>query len=242
MPASPDLTDREIEELDDLLAQTPEPLQPLDVVMLDGYLCGVLVQPRLIDAAEWLPPIFDFDGASLPETVDPAWRARCETLIRRRHEALNAALVEDGWFDPLVMELSEEDAAEVPPDLRELGLISLSMMPWVGGFQQAAVCFPELAEMPDDAVMTALARLYRHLPAETDEDREVRATLDREQPLATLDDAIEEVVLAIADLVDLTHDRRYHVETVRRDPGKVGRNEPCPCGSGKKYKQCHGAN
>jgi preprotein translocase subunit SecA len=23
--------------------------------------------------------------------------------------------------------------------------------------------------------------------------------------------------------------------------GKVGRNQPCPCGSGKKYKQCHGA-
>ncbi len=23
---------------------------------------------------------------------------------------------------------------------------------------------------------------------------------------------------------------------------KVGRNEPCPCGSGKKYKQCHGAS
>jgi preprotein translocase subunit SecA len=22
---------------------------------------------------------------------------------------------------------------------------------------------------------------------------------------------------------------------------KVGRNEPCPCGSGKKYKQCHGS-
>jgi preprotein translocase subunit SecA len=22
--------------------------------------------------------------------------------------------------------------------------------------------------------------------------------------------------------------------------GKVGRNEPCPCGSGKKYKHCHG--
>ena len=24
-------------------------------------------------------------------------------------------------------------------------------------------------------------------------------------------------------------------------PGKVGRNDPCPCGSGKKYKKCHGA-
>ena len=31
------------------------------------------------------------------------------------------------------------------------------------------------------------------------------------------------------------------VRTVRRDVPKVGRNQPCPCGSGKKYKKCHGA-
>jgi preprotein translocase subunit SecA len=31
------------------------------------------------------------------------------------------------------------------------------------------------------------------------------------------------------------------VETVRREGKKVGRNDPCPCGSGKKYKKCHGA-
>jgi preprotein translocase subunit SecA len=31
------------------------------------------------------------------------------------------------------------------------------------------------------------------------------------------------------------------VKTVVRDQPKVGRNEPCPCGSGKKYKKCHGA-
>ena len=36
------------------------------------------------------------------------------------------------------------------------------------------------------------------------------------------------------------------LEQVERNPndpatwGKVGRNEPCPCGSGKKYKHCHG--
>ena len=30
------------------------------------------------------------------------------------------------------------------------------------------------------------------------------------------------------------------VKTVRRDEPKVGRNNPCPCGSGKKYKKCHG--
>ena len=27
---------------------------------------------------------------------------------------------------------------------------------------------------------------------------------------------------------------------MQRDQPKVGRNDPCPCGSGKKYKQCHG--
>jgi len=31
-------------------------------------------------------------------------------------------------------------------------------------------------------------------------------------------------------------------ETIRREGKKVGRNDPCPCGSGKKYKKCHGKN
>jgi len=29
-------------------------------------------------------------------------------------------------------------------------------------------------------------------------------------------------------------------DTFKREGKKVGRNEPCPCGSGKKYKHCHG--
>jgi preprotein translocase subunit SecA len=32
-----------------------------------------------------------------------------------------------------------------------------------------------------------------------------------------------------------------HPVTVQRSVAKVGRNDPCPCGSGKKYKYCHGA-
>ncbi len=31
-------------------------------------------------------------------------------------------------------------------------------------------------------------------------------------------------------------------QTVKREADKVGRNDPCPCGSGKKYKKCHGAS
>ena len=33
-----------------------------------------------------------------------------------------------------------------------------------------------------------------------------------------------------------------NIQAVRRSGPKVGRNDPCPCGSGKKYKVCHGAN
>jgi preprotein translocase subunit SecA len=32
------------------------------------------------------------------------------------------------------------------------------------------------------------------------------------------------------------------VKTIVREAPKVGRNDPCPCGSGKKYKKCHGAD
>ena len=192
-PAPHDLSDAEFAELDDLLAATPEPLEPCDAVMLDGFLCGVLVQPILIEPAAWLPHVFDFEGQPLPDSVDPQWLERTRGLILRRHGALNRALVEDGWFDPLVLEFDAEHPhlppAEGGPDpLAGLNPLSQALMPWVAGFQHATLCFPDLMEMTDDAVMAALARLFRHLPAETDDEREVAATLEREHPLASLDD------------------------------------------------------
>jgi preprotein translocase subunit SecA len=39
---------------------------------------------------------------------------------------------------------------------------------------------------------------------------------------------------------DLPQDEVEAVQPFVRDGRKVGRNEPCPCGSGKKFKQCHG--
>jgi uncharacterized protein len=217
--------------------------------MLDGYLCGVLVQPVLLQPAAWLAHVFDIEGRPLPDDVDASWRERTTALILRRHAALNRAMLEDGWFDPLILEPDDDAAADAEnatdPDDDDAGLpanpVSRALMPWVAGFQHACLCFPDLAELPDDAVMAALARLYRHLPAETDEEREVVATLEREQPLTTLDDAIEDLVVTVADLHDLTRDLRYRVDPVRRDMPKVGRNDPCPCGSGRKFKLCHGA-
>ena len=235
-----DLTDAEFEELDELLTKTPEPFEPLDAVMLDGYLCGVIVQPVLLEADAWLPHVFDFDGQPLPEDVDPAWRERVTALILRRHAALNRAIAEDGWFDPLILELDDFNPPRTDDPAASLKPVSQALFPWVAGFQHAMESFPDLLELPDPAIDVALARLYRHLPAQTDEEREVVATLDKEHPLATLDEAIEDLIVIVADLEDLTRDRRYKVETVKRDAPKVGRNDPCPCGSSKKFKQCHG--
>jgi uncharacterized protein len=239
-PPTQDLTDAEFAELDELLARTPEPFEPLDAVMLDGYLCGVLVQPVLIETDAWLPHVFDFDGQPLPDDADPAWRERITALILRRHAALNRALAEDGWFDPLILEPDDFNPPRTDDPAASLNPLSQPLFPWVAGFQHALESFPDLLELPDPAIDVALARLYRHLPAQTDEEREVVATLDREHPLATLDEAIEDLIVIVADLEDLTRERRFKVETVKRDTPKVGRNDPCPCGSGKKFKQCHG--
>jgi uncharacterized protein len=239
-----DLSDAEFRELDELLAAVPEASQAMDVVMLDGYLCGVLVQPALIAPEAWLPYVFDIEGRAPPADFESAANERARALTLRRHAALNRALQGGGGFDPLILEFDEADDpedADVPVPLAGLSPVSRPLMPWVAGFQVACANFPALLELDDAAVDAALARLFRHLPAETDEEREVLATLDAELPLATLDDAIEELVAAVADLADLTHEDRYRVDTVRREAPKVGRNDPCPCGSGKKFKQCHGA-
>jgi len=51
---------------------------------------------------------------------------------------------------------------------------------------------------------------------------------------------------ARASLIDVILDNRAYwfersiPDTVRRAAPKVGRNDPCPCGSNKKYKHCHG--
>lgn len=239
-PPMRDLSDADLDELDALLAATPAPLQPLDVGMLDGYLCGVLMQPVLIDAASWLAPIFDTDGAALPESLPPGWHERICTLVLRHHGALNRRLVEDGGFDPIVFDVDPAAAADAAPAAGARAIFS-PLWSWVGGFEYALERFPQLLDNSDDAIGDLLDRILRYLPAEDGEDARMIARLDQSHPVATLDAAIEDLVDTVVALFDLTHDERYRVATVRRELPKVGRNQPCPCGSGRKYKQCHGA-
>ena len=113
-------------------------------------------------------------------------------------------------------------------------------MPWAAGFQWAQECFPDLENSADDAMAAALARIYRHLPPQGDEDKSLVDAMDRESPLADLDAGLEDLVNATVELWELTAGARFAVATIRRDAPKLGRNDPCHCGSGKKFKTCHG--
>jgi len=257
--AANDLSDAEFAELDGLLAGIPEPLEPLDVVMLDGFLCGVIVQPRLIEPDEWLPYVFDAGGHRWGEAEPSPERRRAQGLVLRRKAALLRSLAEFGSFDPFILE--PDPAPETAPETTEAEVttapagdeappgidapaadpIAEALLPWVAGFEQATHLFPGLDELDNASVDTTLARLFRFLPAEGEAERATLEVLARERPLPTLDAAIAEVVACVAELHDLTEPLRYRVEPVRREQPKVGRNDPCPCGSGRKFKLCHGA-
>lgn len=244
------LSDPEISELDDLLAAIPEPLEALDVVMLDGYLCGVLAQPVLVDAAEWLPPALDWNwgdpdqpGAGHPLTPEtPGWHAakheRLLSLVSRHHAVLERQLREEAWFDPIVMEPDDEQGRP----LEGAAAIGPALAAWAVGFEHALNHFPALESLTDGELPDLLACLRRHLPEQEGEEMAYTKALDAEHPLRTLTEAIGDLVENIVAICDLARGERLKVETVRRVGPKVGRNDPCPCGSGRKFKQCHGNN
>ncbi len=230
-----------VAELDALLADAPPPLQPLDLAAIDGFLCAAIVQPRLVAPEEWLPWVLDVDGRSTDAAGAADWRARAEVLLRRHNDWLRRSIAEDGGFEPLVFDFDDAHpiaVSEYEP-LSALPPTSQMLAPWVAGFYAGLERFPELEALGDADIDAAVMRLGRHLPPETPPAE--RPSYDPEQPLAGLDEALDELVSIVVDLHDRTLDARYRVDPLRRAEPKVGRNDPCPCGSGRKFKRCHGA-
>lgn len=244
--AARDLSDAEFAELGDLLAGVPEPLQPLDPFMLDGFLAAVVVLPRLVEPESWLPYVFDADGHRWGEAEATVEQARARALVLRRLGVLNRSLAEFGGFDPWIPPLDEpveEPAVDGPPSEGAAAApadpVARALLPWAAGFAAAAELFPDLHQVDDARADAALAVVYRHLP---DDD----APADDGQPSASsvrgldLDREVAELVDAVAVLYDVTAPLRFRVDAVRRDVPKIGRNDPCHCGSGRKFKRCHG--
>jgi uncharacterized protein len=236
------LSDTDVSELDELLHALPEELDPLDVEMLDGFLTAILLQPEPVLPSAWRPFVFDAQGRETALWDDAATTQRAVDLIMRRHNELGAYIAAREPFDPVIFELEDDDGASMT------GRAAIAALePWAEGFMNALAAFPALLDQlhGNDAGSAALGGILRHLPADpddgSDESRELaqdKAAFDRDMPLADLDEAIDALVASVMDIADVTRPRR----PAARETPKIGRNDPCPCGSGRKFKHCHGAS
>jgi uncharacterized protein len=199
------LSEREIDELQTHLDRVPPPLEPLDVSMLDGFLCGLLVQPRAVPAGRWLPHITDPDGRPLPRGFDAA---RLHELAQRRHAELNDAIARRQWFDPWVFELGGPQAAveadAMSQDVEHEPSALDAVYPWVAGFATAIELFPELMQMDSPGLTEPLALMYRHLDADDLEDADaLLEEIETLEPPADLAEAVEDLVRATLLLADV---------------------------------------
>lgn len=187
---STELTDADIARLQALLDKLPPPLEPLDTVALDGFLCGVLLQPQPVPAERWLKFVTDVEGrpAGKPQAL-----AELHALVRRRHQALDRAIRRRDWFDPWIYQL-EDDA---PP--------SECVMPWVAGFAAAMDLFPALMRLDAPDLVEPLAILYSHFdPADLEDADQLLAVIEELEPPADLAEAVQDLVRSVMLIADVS--------------------------------------
>lgn len=203
MPPQQALTEHELDELQALLDAIPAPLEPLDASMLDGYLCGILLQSARVSESRWMPHVTDIDARSLPPGHDTS---RLQALVRRRHAELDAAIQRRQWFDPWVFELDGDE----PPTP------SQTVYPWVAGFAIAMDLFPELMRDHGATLTEPLALLYRHLdPDDLEDADDLIEEIESIEPPEHLAEAVEDLVRATLLIADVS---RPVASAARRRP------------------------
>ena len=217
-PSARPLTEREIDELQALLDRVPAPLEPLDVTMLDGFLCGVLLQPQRVPESRWLAHVTDGEsGRPLPARFDAT---RLHELVHRRYAELNTAIVMRQWFDPWVFELDPAEAnADDDADLGEAPPEVDAVYPWVAGFAAAVDLFPGLMQLDAQRLTEPLALVFQHLEADDLEDaEELLAEIETMEPPSDLTEAVETLVRATLLLADVSRPRPEDTKPVNRRP------------------------
>jgi len=222
---------------------------------VDGYLTALLASRRVILPTEWLPVML---GDAFERTfADPADVEQATKALTDRWNVIASQLDVDSLLDdpedlrlaPLMLSYDDAARAEVvagghmsaeeAEDLLQTGAL------WAEGFSDAIEAFaPDWPEPDVDtedgrwyddcltrvlALMLPKADLAVHIEANYPGDGLAR------------DQLVDEACYAVQDLRVYWLDHAPKPET-RRVEATPGRNDPCPCGSGKKYKKCHGAS
>lgn len=214
----------------------------------EGFLAALVCSRRAIPPQEYWP-------ALLGESFNPMAHMEFVWRWRRRWAEVTAALDapvetldDERTYQPEVLDLRGAVLAlpetERPP-LDDGGLPAYGQV-WALGFMEAVDTWPEDWAPPRDAQAAAmLADALECIEVLTHDDQ-APATVSmwsEDGPPSVsgqrLDD-FGEAIWAVYDLRQLWKSLGEKVQQVRKAP-EPGRNDPCPCGSGKKYKKCHGA-
>ena len=260
------LSTEELDELDDLLEdlRSRDPYTP-GWEFLDGALTALACTRRPVPVTEWLalllldtPAPLDPDAALplLPPFADQEQMQHFLQLWQRRSEQVRwqlanepESLDEEAAFQPELIDmrgaiasLPEEERAEAESeDIPAFGQI------WAMGFLVAVDIWSDDWEPPRDkelaAVIDEALDAIRLLAEEDDEGEPALCMFDENGPPSTSHERLNdlgEAIWAVYDLYQVWQSLGPRVEQVVRGP-QPGRNDPCPCGSGKKFKKCCGA-
>ena len=235
-PDNPPLTDAELDELNEFLLERAELENPMDVSMLDGYLTAIVCSSTTIMPNEWVSWVWDTEsGEASPKFEDkPHARHIVDLIMRLMYEIEQTLKDESKQYEPLLLDAPDEDD---PASI--LG-------EWCTGFMRGvyldyAAWETMIAGKPD--LFSTVIRYGTQEGYETIESRP--PTPEEHRALA---EALPASIMGIHALCAEERAKTgqqpspvYVRHEPVRNPEKVGRNDPCPCGSGKKYKRCHGS-
>jgi uncharacterized protein len=218
----------ELDELFDRLEAATNG-KAMDLVLLEGFFAALVVGPRPVSPSKWLPWVWDFEeGTAEPHFADMAEGRRVLDLLMRFYNS-----VADELFDDAI-----DDFQPIFPPRNQDGV-----MAWCAGFLVAFVFDNE------EWKKLAQAEPTWFLPFHLQGEKSLKGEALSEKELELFAAALPHSLRHIRD-----HFReralppaggsfmRPDFPQPRRTGTKIGRNDLCPCGSGKKYKKCCGVN
>ncbi len=253
-PVSPDEFDEIDAILDDLRARYDETPQ---WEFCEGFMAALICCRRVIPASDYLPVLLAIGEGEEDEgsfTDDAQQQRFFEIWTRRWNEvatALNTeikALDDDAAYQPEVMDVrgaiaaltEEERATMAGEEIPSFGQV------WALGFMFVVEAWPEEWAAPRDkeAVKWLNAALEAIVAiTEDDTDEPTLSVFEDDGPPSVSLKRMNEfadAVWAVYDLRELWRSIGPRVEQMHK-VATPGRNDPCSCGSGKKYKKCCGA-
>jgi len=220
------LSAEELDQLEAFLLSEATPEDCMDLEMLDGFLACIVSGPEAIPPSQWLPRVWSSEAAE-PTFETPGQAQRILELMMRHMNGIARILLDSpSDFAPVLYEADDEE--EGLPLAARWSLGYLTAMELGGDTWKPLTAQEERAE----ALMPILA-----LAADADDPDFGLGARDIETRLQL----VEMLSAAVGVIHGFWLARRSGWTLPHRNPGKAGRNDPCPCGSGKTYKQCCGA-